>query len=76
MVTCAFDASWCEVTIVLGVPMSLAICTLSNIPFVFGRFEFYLALLYIFYVEYIYIIWCWVQVYKKALKEAHSFCIV
>jgi hypothetical protein len=31
----------------------------NNIPFVFGQFEFYFALLYIFHVEYIFIIWGW-----------------
>jgi hypothetical protein len=31
--------------IMLGVPISSTVCTLRNIPFVFGRFEFYFALL-------------------------------
>jgi hypothetical protein len=42
MVTCAFDVSGFEVTVVFGVPISLEICTLSNVPFEFGQFEFYL----------------------------------
>jgi hypothetical protein len=65
MVTRSFDASWFEVTVVFGVPISLAICTLSNIPFAFGWFEFYFSLLYIFHVEYIFIILGWFQVYKE-----------
>jgi hypothetical protein len=65
MVTCAFDASQFEVTIISGVSISLAICTLSNIPFVVGQFKFYFALLYIFYVEYNFIIWGWFQAYKE-----------
>jgi hypothetical protein len=65
MVPCTFDASRFEVTTVFGVPTPLAICILSNIPFVFGQFKFYLALLYIFHIEYIFIIWGWFQVYKE-----------
>jgi hypothetical protein len=47
-VTCVFDACQFEMAIFFGVPISLTVCTLNNIPFVFGRFEFYFALLYIF----------------------------
>jgi hypothetical protein len=50
MVTCALDASQFEVAVVFGVPISFAICTLSNIPIVFGLLEFCFALLHIFYV--------------------------
>jgi hypothetical protein len=55
------------VTIVFGVPITLAICTLSNILFVFGQFEFYFSLLYIFYVEYIsfFLIRGCIQAYKE-----------
>jgi hypothetical protein len=42
-----------EMAIIFGVLISLTVCTLSNIPFVFRRFEYYFALLYIFYIEYI-----------------------
>jgi hypothetical protein len=52
MVTCTFQASRFEMAIIFGVPISLTVCTLSNIPFVFGRFEFYFALLYVFYKKY------------------------
>jgi hypothetical protein len=52
----AFDASWFEVAVVLGVPVSLAVCTLRNAPFVSGRFEFYFALLYVFDIEHIFVI--------------------
>jgi hypothetical protein len=52
-------------TIVSGVPISLAICTLKNIPFALGWFKIYFALLYIFYIEYIFIIQGWFQIYKE-----------
>jgi hypothetical protein len=38
------------------VPISLTTFTLSNILLVFGLFEFYFALLYIFYIEYVLVI--------------------
>jgi hypothetical protein len=44
MVTCAFDASQFEMAVISGVPISLTVCRLSNIPVVFGWFEFYFAL--------------------------------
>jgi hypothetical protein len=53
MVSCTFHASWFVMTIIFGLPISLTLCTLSNIPFVFGQFEFYFALLYIFCIEYV-----------------------
>jgi hypothetical protein len=56
VIICAFDASRFEMEIIFGVPISLTVCTLSNIPFVFGWFKFYFALLYIFYTEYIFVI--------------------
>jgi hypothetical protein len=51
--------------IIFGVPISLTVCTLSNIPFVFGLFEFYFALLYILYIEYVLVIWGRFQFNKK-----------
>jgi hypothetical protein len=51
--------------IIFGVPISLTVCTWSNIPFVFGRFEFYFALLYIFYIEYVLDIRGRLKLYKK-----------
>jgi hypothetical protein len=48
-----------------GVTISLTVSTLSNIPFVFGRFEFYFALLYVFYIEYVLVIRGRLQFYKK-----------
>jgi hypothetical protein len=35
VVTCTFDASQSEISIIFDVPISLTICTLSNIPFAF-----------------------------------------
>jgi hypothetical protein len=64
-VTCAFDASRFKVTTPFGVPISWAICTLSNIPFVSLRFDFDFQLLEIFHDEYVLIIWGWLQVYKE-----------
>jgi hypothetical protein len=52
VVTGAFHASWFEMAIIFGVSISLTVCTLNSISFVFGQFEFYFALLYIFYMEY------------------------
>jgi hypothetical protein len=54
-----------EMAIIFGVPISFTVCTLSNIPFVFGRFEFYFALLYIFYIEYALVIRDRLQFYRK-----------
>jgi hypothetical protein len=51
--------------IIFGVPISLTVCTLSNISFVFGQFEFYFALLYIFYIEYVLVIRGRLQFLKK-----------
>jgi hypothetical protein len=65
VVTSAFDASWFEMAIIFSVPISLTVCTLSNIPFVFGQFEFYFALVYILYIEYVLVIWGRLQFYKK-----------
>jgi hypothetical protein len=48
-----------------GMPKSLAVCTLSNIPLVFGLFEFDFALLYVFYIEYVLVIRGSFQFYKK-----------
>jgi hypothetical protein len=45
VVICAFDGSRFEMTIIFDVPISLAVCTLNNIPFVFVRFEYYFATL-------------------------------
>jgi hypothetical protein len=53
VVTCTFGLSRFKMAIIFSVPISLTVCTWSNIPFVFGRFEFYFALLYIFYIEYV-----------------------
>jgi hypothetical protein len=43
VVSCAFDASRFEMVIIFGVPISLTVCTMRNIPLVFGWFEFYFA---------------------------------
>jgi hypothetical protein len=45
-VTCAFDAHGLEVAIIFVMSLTLIVCTLSSIPFVFGRLEFYFALFY------------------------------
>jgi hypothetical protein len=68
VITCSFDVYQFEMTINFGVLMSLAICTLSNISFVFKRFEFYFTLLYIFYIEYV-IIRGRFQFYKKNMEK-------
>jgi hypothetical protein len=63
--TCAFDASGFEMAIIFGVPIFLTVGTLNNIPFVFGQFKFYFALLYILYIEYVHVIRGRFQFYKK-----------
>jgi hypothetical protein len=55
--------------IIFGVPISLTVCTLSNIYFLFGQIEFYFALLYIFYIEYVLVIGGRLQFYKKHGKS-------
>jgi hypothetical protein len=45
--------------------ISLTVCTLSNIPFVFGRFELYFAPLYIFYIDYVLVIQGRLQFYEE-----------
>jgi hypothetical protein len=61
--------------IIFGVPISLTVCTFSNMPFVFGRFEFYFELLYIFYTEYVLVIQGRLQFYKKLGKWLLSFVL-
>jgi hypothetical protein len=56
VVNCAFVAFRIEMVIIFGVPISLTVCTLNNIPFVFGRFEFYFTLMYVFYIKYVFVI--------------------
>jgi hypothetical protein len=65
MVTCAFHTSRFEMAMIFGVPTSSTVCTMSNISFVFGQFKFYFALLYIFYFEYVLVIWGRLKFYKK-----------
>jgi hypothetical protein len=62
VVICASHASRFEMAIIFGVPISLTVC---NISIEFGRFEFYFALLYIFYIEYVLVIRGRFQFYKK-----------
>jgi hypothetical protein len=45
VIAAAFHASWFEVAVVFGVPVSLAVSTLGKISFVSGRFELCFALL-------------------------------
>jgi hypothetical protein len=52
----AFHASRSEMAIIFGVPILFTVCTLNNISFVFGRFEFYFALLYVLYIDYVLVI--------------------
>jgi hypothetical protein len=61
VVTRTFDASRFERVIIFGVPISLTVCTLRNIPFVFGRFKFYST-------EYVLVIWGRFQFYKKTWR--------
>jgi hypothetical protein len=65
MVTCSFHAFRFEMAIIFGVPISLTVCTLSNISFVFGLLKFDFALLYVFYIEYVLVIRCRLKTYKK-----------
>jgi hypothetical protein len=51
--------------IIVGVPISLIVCTLSNAPFVFEWFEFYFAQLYILYIEYVFVTQGRPKFYKK-----------
>jgi hypothetical protein len=74
VVTCAFNASWFEIAIIAGMPIFLTVRTSSNIPFVFGRFEFYFALVYIFYMECL----LFVEGFSstKTMRAVAHFCIV
>jgi hypothetical protein len=65
VVTCALHAPRFEMVIIFYVPISLTVCTLSNISFVFRLFEFNFALLYIFYNEYVLVIRSRFQFYKN-----------
>jgi hypothetical protein len=66
VVTCTFEASQIEKAIIFGVLLSLT--AHSAISLVFGPFEFYFAMLYIFYIEYFLVIWDRLQFYKKTWK--------
>jgi hypothetical protein len=65
VITCAFDASWFQMAVMLCVPISLAVCALGNITFVFGMFKFDFALLEEFDQEYILVIRGRFQLHKK-----------
>jgi Ca2+/Na+ antiporter len=69
VVSCAFDASQIEVTIIFGVYIFSTVCTLSDIPSVFRQFEFYLVLLYIFCIVYIFVIQGRFHAYKEHLER-------
>jgi hypothetical protein len=56
VITCACYASWFEMAVVLCVSVSLAVCALSNIPFVLRRFKFDFALLEVFDKEYLLVV--------------------
>jgi hypothetical protein len=64
-ITCAFDESWFEMAVVLCVSVSLAVCALSNIPFVLGRFKFDFDLLEVFNKEYVLVVRSRFQHHKK-----------
>jgi hypothetical protein len=65
MITCAFDASWFEMAVVLCLSLSLAVRALSNIPFVLGRFKFDFALLEVSDKEYVLVVRGRFQLHKK-----------
>jgi hypothetical protein len=75
VVTCAFHTSRFEMAIIFGVPISLTVCTFGNMHFVFGRFEFYFALLYIFNIEYVLVIQGRLQFHEKHGKWLLSFVL-
>jgi hypothetical protein len=64
----AFGASWFKVAVVFGLPVSLAVCTLGNVSFIFERFEFYFVLFYVFDIQYIFYYWGQVLVRRKAWR--------
>jgi hypothetical protein len=68
LVTCTFDASRFEMAIIFCVPISLTVCTLSNIPLVFSRFKFNFVLFHILDIENILVIWLQVSVLQKAMR--------
>jgi hypothetical protein len=69
VITFAFDSSWFEMAVVLCVSISLAVCALSNIPFVLGRFKLDIALLEVFDKEYILVVLGRFQLQKKHRKR-------
>jgi hypothetical protein len=62
---CAFDASWFEMALVLFVSVSLAVCAVSNIPFMLGRFKFDSELLETFEKEYVLVVRGRFQLHKN-----------
>jgi hypothetical protein len=69
VITCAFDTSWFEMAVVFCVFVSLAVCALSNIPFVLGRFKFDFALLKVLDKEDVLVVRSRFQLHKKTWKE-------
>jgi hypothetical protein len=65
VITYAFDAPWFEMAVVLCVSVSLAVCALSNIPFVLGRFKPDFALLEVFNKEDVLVVQARFQLHKK-----------
>jgi hypothetical protein len=68
VITCALDASWFQMVVVC-VSVSLAVCTLNNIPFVLGRFKFDFAQLEVFDKVYILVVRGRFQLHRKHGKR-------
>jgi hypothetical protein len=70
--TCPFDAWWFEMVVIFCVSMSLAVCALSKIPFVLGRFKFDFALLEVFDKKYVLVVRGRFQLHKNHGKRVLS----
>jgi hypothetical protein len=60
VVTCAFYTSRFEMSIIVGMPIFFTVCTLSNIPFVFGRSLNFILHCYVYST--IYILYCTLKI--------------
>jgi hypothetical protein len=75
--TGAFNASWCVVPVIFYEPVSLTVGTLCNVFFcLFGRFKCDFALLKVFYLKYVLIVWGRFETHKKHRELELSFVLL
>jgi hypothetical protein len=75
MGTGAFHASWCVVTVIPCVLVSLTVGTLCIVSFLSGRFKCDFALLQVFDLKYVLIVWGRFEIHKKHRQQELSLVL-